>query len=172
MKSVVLINPLLGNKYPQPPLGLLSLGTALKYRGYKVQLVDMNVNPMRSLPDADIYGVGIVSAAYESAKELIKRLKDGNHNRIIIGGAHPSALPELSLKESGADALVVGEGEEAIFEAVKSTGIIQMRYMDNIDNLPIADYGLLDWRQYHPHPPHGKYSPFIPLVTSRGCPFG
>lgn len=172
MSKIILINPYQSNKYPQILMGLLSLGTMLNNAGYKADIYDCNIE-IGNIPfDYDIYGISIVSPAYINAQLLISQIKSKNSDaRIIVGGAHPSALPEQTLSELNVDTVVVGEGELSIFDALKHKGIINRNDLLDLDALAFPDYSLLKLDKYHPHPPHGRKLPFMPILTSRGCSF-
>lgn len=170
--NILLVNPPLNNKYAQPPLGLLSLGTVLKTKGHNVKIIDLNISKDARQFDADVCGFSIVSQSYEISKTILQYIKDNSsQTRLIVGGAHPSALPEQVMQELGVNAVVIGEGEQSIFKALETDGIIRPENLVEMDDLPMPDYALLDLTQYHPHPPHGRQIPFSPMLTSRGCPF-
>ncbi|MCG8432274.1 MAG: B12-binding domain-containing radical SAM protein, partial [Candidatus Omnitrophica bacterium] len=111
---------------------------------------------------------------------------------VVIGGPHVSALPEESLRDTGADYAVCGEGESSFVELIGYImrgdpweGIpgvykagdhrrVQRRpFIENLDDLPFPDWEAMDPRRYR-HAPHGgliKQFPVAPVVSSRGCPY-
>lgn len=85
--------------------------------------------------------------------------------KVIMGGIHPSILPEEALAH--ADAVVVGEAEgvwEKILEDIES-GNLQQRYHEpnpDLDRYIPKDFSTLAKKRM------GK---LVPLQTSRGCPY-
>ncbi|HPI67418.1 MAG TPA: radical SAM protein [bacterium] len=116
---------------------------------------------------------------FKKAKIINKKIKT------IIGGPHPTALPEECLEDKNVDFVVLGEGEETInelcsllknkknnFQNVLGIGfkknskiyINKLRpLIVNLDQLPMPAYHLLPGglRSYHPY-----------IDTSRGCVYG
>lgn len=130
----------------------------------------------------DIVGISCFSGAMDTVRLLTRRLKLKGLP-VILGGSHPSVLPEQSLTYTGADFAVAGEGEIALVELMDSlaagrdlsdvkslawrsgNGEIRVNprgaLVPDIDLLPIPDRSLTDRRQYF-----GEV-----LMTGRGCPF-
>lgn len=97
--------------------------------------------------------------------------KSGSGNiRTIVGGPHPSALPEIVLRD-GWSAVGKGEGEHIIEDLIygKQTGIGQGQRVKNLDAVPIPERNLIDTSIYGKK--RGKMGkPTAVLLTSRGCP--
>lgn len=110
---------------------------------------------------------------------------------IVIGGPHPSALPKLTLEETNADFIIVGEGEETFLELLQkieknqqiddipgiltknSKQVIKRNFIKELDKLPFPDWEQMDPRKYK-KAPHGaliKNFPVAPIITTRGCPY-
>ena len=179
--KVCLIHP------PQPnslddrldiPLGQLYLATVLRDAGYEVKVVDLSSIYTKQWPEligwADVYGFTIYTPSYGMCKELLRLARQINPNSVsVAGGAHPSALPEETIKDF--DYVVIGEGELALRDLVtslekgKSTGPRVIRYplIENLDSLPYPDLGLIDIHSYNRRV-DGQAS--LSFVTSRGCP--
>ena len=106
------------------PLGLGYLGAVLEEEGHEVQLWDGAVEeePLTTLLDSEAFDlVGITSVtpliheAWEAAAEAQKR------NAItILGGPHPTLLPDESLERPVVDLVVRGEAEDAIIEITRA----------------------------------------------------
>ena len=179
--KVCLIHP------PQPnslddrldiPLGQLYLATVLRGAGYEVKVVDLSSIYTKQWPEligwADVYGFTIYTPSYGMCKELLRLARQINPNSVsVAGGAHPSALPEETIKDF--DYVVIGEGELALRDLVtslekgKSTGPRVIRYplIENLDSLPCPDLGLIDIHSYNRRV-DGQAS--LSFITSRGCP--
>lgn len=81
---------------------------------------------------------------------------------IILGGIYPTLLPEHARRQSGADIIVSGPGENQILPWLKTIlgdRLVQERKFEELDDLPLPAYDLL------------RNTETLPLITSRGCPF-
>jgi radical SAM superfamily enzyme YgiQ (UPF0313 family) len=180
---VLLVNPKTGTRYPQLPLGLLSLAGALKAEGYEAVVLDRNTGTsiaeiVAGADKADAIGISVWSCGAEDGAEISRGLRAAHPGiPIIVGGPHASALPAQTAVVLACNAGVVGEGEAALVEVLRDgdlknrRGWIVNTPTGDIANLPMPAYGAVDWKRYKPHPPHGKWMPFVPMVTSRGCPY-
>ncbi|MFH1117714.1 MAG: radical SAM protein [Pseudomonadota bacterium] len=131
--------------------------------------------------EPDLVGITANSGNMDTVKRLVKRLK--RHNLpVILGGSHPTVLPEQSILYTGADMVISGEGEEALVHVMDSfqnhgglgripslawrdNGTVRVNergeLIRNLDELPIPDRSLVNRSDYF-----GEV-----LVTGRGCPF-
>ncbi|MBI2439815.1 MAG: B12-binding domain-containing radical SAM protein [Lentisphaerae bacterium] len=121
------------------------------------------------------------------------------HVPIVFGGHHPTADPVGTLRHKEVDFAVIGEGEETLaelalamknggagFEAIaglvfkdQSGHIVTNKprhFIEDLDTIPYPAYHLLDLEKYFKFPDmHGivkKRDRFMPILTSRGCPYG
>jgi len=143
----------------------------------------------------DLIGITATTSAFNSIIDLIRLLKEALPNTlIIVGGPHPSALPERSLKETEADFVAVGEGEMTLAELISHrkdggtepvwvNGLAYLRkdgsyqrnaprqLINDLDMLPFPARDLLDNSLYRP-PPSKRVGagPNTMVSTSRGCP--
>ncbi len=196
--KISFINPPIRTSFPQPPLGLALLAAIAEKSGASVRLFDgtalgfSNERLAREASGSDVVCMGAMTSSLSSAFSLAKEVKKLNPGAIVVlGGPHASILPKETLRECDAiDIVVKGEGEGTIAELVKCEfkrlgKISGLAFRDNgkitetpdrplihdLDSLPFPAYNLLDLRKYRPYPPHGKSLPFMPMLTSRGCPF-
>ncbi|MDA8168397.1 MAG: radical SAM protein [Nitrospiraceae bacterium] len=166
-----------------PRLGALLLATILKERGYetKVFLEDLAEPDWSYIENSDLLCISaITNTAQRSYMIGAKARKLGIP--VIMGGAHPSFMPEEALQHS--DYVVRQEGDESLPELLKylETGkpdiatIAGVSYWKNgsivhneprpfisgLLNVPMPDFSLAHgWR------PGDVY----PVSSSRGCPF-
>lgn len=200
IRSVALINPPQHTKYPQPPMGLALLGAILERGGYSVNIIDLNILPtmnVSSLVDSDVVGLTAMTPTINSTFEVIRNLKQIRPSVVVIlGGVHATLLPEETMRTAeDIDIIVRGEGDELFIDLLKvlhdNNPTMPVQYLQGIDcrlksnilhtpdkgknvdmdSLPFLAYHLLPWQKYRPHPPHGKELPWLPLITSRGCPY-
>jgi radical SAM superfamily enzyme YgiQ (UPF0313 family) len=134
--------------------------------------------------------VGISSLFTAYADEAIKTAETVKAYcpdcKIVLGGHHPTALPERVMESSAVDFVIRGEGEVSMplltkalcngsgYDEIpglvfrKSDGrlhVSETAIMDNLQNYPLPASQLLDWRFYRRNK---KASTMI--VASRGCP--
>lgn len=126
----------------------------------------------------DILGLGF-TAGYFQYQKIQKICKAINKSRdrpfVVLGGYGPSPAPEFWIEKTGADAVVCGEGEYGIIELLDSMkpGIYHSEAVKKLDELPLPYYDALPMDYYLNH--HNfttlPTDRFLPMVTSRGCPY-
>jgi len=176
MLKIILINPpspYLANDAAYPPSGLLYLASVMEKAGQDVSLVDLTGNPdwrsvVRGL-DADLFGITCVTPNVPLVREISYLLP--SDRPVVLGGAHPSFLPEDTLKQVRCDAIVKGEGEEVIETVLNDLkkGNLKKIYeggVVRVKAIPKPSRHLVDLHRYTPG---GEKT--TPIYTSRGCPF-
>ena len=167
-----------------PRLGSVLLGTILQNQGLDVKVVVEEVcqPDYRTLDfKPDLVGISSISSTAPRAYALADFYREQGIP-VVLGGAHPSFLPEEGLQH--ADYVVCGEGDYALPELVQAIegggdfsriGNLAYRegdvvhknpwrpFLEDLDSLPIPNYHLIhQWR--------GNRG-CISIATSRGCPF-
>ena len=185
------------------PIGLLSVASFLKYKGYEVCIMDSQVERLTEdaltiyIRDNDFDVVGLstftntITYSYFTAK-LCKQILP--KCKIVLGGVHATILPQRTLEECPeADYIVMGEGEyrmEGLLQYLCGQNkelkdidglayrqgqeiILQPpnQVIENLDELPLPDYGMLKIEKYIPHPSQYKMLPNYPIIIQRGCPY-
>jgi len=146
-----------------PPLALPLLA-AVTPPGVKVRLIDEAVEDVDLKLEADLVGLSCMTPNAPRTYALADHFR-GRGIPVVMGGIHPSSIPEEALKHC--DALVVGEAESLwprVLEdagAGRLQGIYQSSSLSSLQNLPPPRWGLLPARKY-----------FVPqtVQVSRGCP--
>ena len=171
-----------------PPLGLERLAACLEPLA-EVKILDLRFEGESWLETAsafapDFIGVNVKTTmyathSYRMADRLRARLPQA---RLILGGLHASSVPEEALTHG--DAVVIGEGEQAMVEIVQGKPLPEIQGLacrdaagkpiftpvrplrENLDELPPP--------ARHLRPSHYRYmaAKLIPmdlLETSRGC---
>ena len=181
-----------------PPLGLAYLGAVLEKNGYKVHILDLNAEPelsndfKRILQEGKpgIVGITCLTPFYSAVLSLAKIAKEITKARVVLGGAHATALPEELLRSNIIDYIVLGEGEPTLLElsdsllkgksspeSVKGIAYIKdgsfnktasREYIQNLDELPFPSRHLLPIGKYTS--PQYDQSKVTSIITSRGCP--
>ncbi|MDD5255113.1 MAG: radical SAM protein, partial [Candidatus Omnitrophica bacterium] len=184
---VAFINPMAkGMKVTIEPLNLGYLAGYLELHGIEVKIIDQmagdDIKKEISAYHPDIVGITsmtpMVLDAYRIA-DMCRRMKI----LTILGGPHPSALPEEALEH--ADIVVTGEGEAAMLAIVKeglTSGIVSRPYLNDLDALPLHPRHLMKQGFYLGGASETKkymlafLGPALAsiksaaLLTSRGCP--
>ena len=136
---------------------------------------------------ADIYLISsLFTTYYQETERIISIIRNQNSEALIAaGGYHPSLYPEYFINKTGADFIIMGEGEAAAVQLVQALenggrpedipGIISRRSSGNekrlmadapdIKILPFPARDLLlhrDFRAYR--------KIFVSMISSRGCP--
>ena len=182
---ILLINPKPGIdwKYRRddpivgPPIGLLSIGSALQSSGFKVKLIDAAVEPnhlsmiRKEILDNPLFvGLSVMTPQVSSALEIADLIKGESPKiPVVWGGIHPSLYPEQTLKDRSVDIIVRGIGEETVVELSRklnsSAGLDQIKgigfkqnsellftpsraFPVNMDTFPELDYELLRLEKY------------------------
>ena len=167
---IALPNPALTNPTMYFPLGNLYLAAMAKMAGFSVQIVDMRAGE-QPLPNAEFYGFSCTTPEIKAAKRLATKVK-GN---TIVGGPHPTLLPDDCLKTF--DYVVRGEGEYALIDILKGNQHTQLVSADRIMNLDLIPYPAWDLvenpfsEELFPGERYGKGQKAMTLLGSRGCPF-
>jgi len=145
----------------------------------------------------DAVGVScLFSSQIENSLKVCEIIKSINTKIFtIIGGAHPSAMVNEVLENRDVDFVIIGEGENTVIHLLKEIegnknfniidGIgyrekdkirIQQKttYIEDLDKIPFPAWDLLPLEIYfkinRPHGAKPKRRPFLPIITSRGCP--
>lgn len=136
--------------------------------------------------EPDIIAFGALTSTYQWGLQIAAAAKELNPEvKIIFGGVHTSALPDLVLQRPEIDYVVVGEADIAFPEILKSiekndltTPIINTRYKTNdgkiirgkqggfiqdLDSLPFYDKTI--WEEYL------RLGDLYITMTTRGCPY-
>ncbi len=126
-KKIIFFFPAFSSQEATAPLGILAVATPLLRAGYQVKIIDSTITPnfqkrvLEELADALCLAVSLVTgpmiretvAIGRAAKALCPDLP------IVIGGWHPSLLPDQTLAADFVDVVVKGQGEEALLEVVR-----------------------------------------------------
>lgn len=146
--------------------------------GVKEQLRDFRPN---------VVGIHMKTPQYRSALNVAVIAKELNPSvKVVLGGPHPTILPEEVASQDGVDFVVAGEGEETLVELCEALekgkdpddidGIVfrrngavvrnrSRRLIEDLDSLPFPERErIVDKRRY-------PAEAFGLIFTARGCPF-
>ena len=126
--KILLINPLDREFLPPSmfPLGLGYVASSLRNAGHEIDVLDLNGNRDDGLLELkkrltknhfDLIGMTSIITQYGKVKDLGKFVKSFSPSTpLVIGGAGPTSVPLLYLKNCYADIVCIGEGENTIKE--------------------------------------------------------
>lgn len=143
----------------------LTMVAALTPPDVEVSIVDENLEDINFEDNIDLVGISVMTAHAPRAYEISEQFR-ARGVKVVLGGIHPSAIPEEAIQH--ADAVVIGEAEglwASLIEDFK-TGRMKKLYKaskpcDLVD-LPIPRRDLLK---------KGAYNIGSTVQTTRGCPF-
>ncbi|MBI4650464.1 cobalamin B12-binding domain-containing protein [Candidatus Desantisbacteria bacterium] len=198
----------------EPPFWIAVIAAFLRNNKFNVVILDSNaenispdetaekinqINPLLSA--VIVYGSQPSASTHNMtiAGKICKAIKKNTSVKVAIGGLHPSALPERTIKEESVDFVIEGEGPftlKNLLEVLRSegndySGIRGLWYRENniilnnpraplINNLdeglPIAAWDLLPMKKYKAHNWHcfddiENRMPYGAVYTSLGCPY-
>ena len=212
-KTIVLLNPpiTLQELYGdlsfaadfQVPLNLLYLAATVREAGFNVHVIDPQVRELDfdSCIDAirelapDYIGLSFSFAyALPQSRRFATKIKECfPDTKLIAGGVHFSACPEVTMRESiEIDYGIVGEGEESLVELLETLdkkedivsveGIIYRNGEDfirttarpliaDLDKLPLPAWDLVDMNSYGTLTHNDVLFRSTLIITARGCPY-
>ena len=187
------------------PHGIAYIAAVLKKKGHKVVIYSQDIHhyPEEHLTkyldnnEFDIVGVSVIAGYYQYAKLLklskaINKSKRRNKFVYIIGGHGVSPDPEYFINKTGADLIVMGEGEATILDVVKrdcpadakgiayNDGLLgktiinpRRELIQDIDSIPFPAYELFPMEYYRLiRKPHIEKTDFaMHMLSGRGCTF-
>lgn len=126
-KKVVFFFPAFSSSEATAPLGILAVATPLLRAGYSVAIVDSTITPdfkrrvLREVEDALCLGISLVTGPMiRETVQVARAVKVWNPEfPVILGGWHPSLLPDQTLQADCVDVVVRGQGEDAMLEIVQ-----------------------------------------------------
>jgi len=194
-RKVVLFLPKYDGPLFGPPLGLLSLASALRNAGYQPVIIDGALCPdyseaiQREIDGCAAFGVSLLTGPMIrdaiAASRMVRRFRP--ETTIIYGGWHPSLLTAQTLREDFVDVVVRHQGEKTLVEILqrqearagldlvagcwfKRDGQVfcnSDRPATPLSALPQPAYDLVDFEAYA----RACGSRKLPYATSIGCPY-
>jgi len=185
-------------------LGILRVAAVLERAGHEVEVLDLSgiENYLEAAGDhakgsaATICGLTATTPQLPAARSVIERIRDVRPDaRILLGGPHVTLVNAARKREAKlntigrghaafdrlrelADVLVAGDGELAVFEALKMTDPLvdadvpkgHLFLTDSsYDSLPLPARHLVDMSSYR-YQIEGRDA--VSLIAQLGCPFG
>ena len=179
-----------------PPLGIMSIGAALKREGSEVALFDWSGEDLdaqkQGLLDGfrpDLVGLTVTIGTSIERSIVVSQWGHKIGAKVIWGGPCPSVLPDLVLRDAPVDFVAIGEGEQTMLDLVKVLGsagdpktvnglafnregapfrTAARARLTDLNQLPMPMWPELGDLTKYLISYYGRKA--IPMVTSRGCP--
>jgi radical SAM superfamily enzyme YgiQ (UPF0313 family) len=148
-----------------PPMALAILA-ALTPEDFSIKVTDELVDDIDFSFPADIVALSVNTTSAFRAYEVAARFRKTGA-RIVMGGIHPSVMPEESSRH--ADSIVIGEAEGIWEELMNDIMAGQLKTVYECVDRPLPEtIPAPRWELLH----ENKY--FVPRTfqVSRGCPYG
>ena len=200
--KVALVFPRFAYRSGDPPLGVAYLAGALNSEpGVHVDILDTTFQtwPRRYLARTfgqeqyDIVGISIMSSMVTAGSTVAALAKNVKKDTLVImGGPHPTVMPEQTLEDPNVDAVCIGEAEKTFSEIVENfpelDGIPGLVYVKdgtiieneprepirNLDSLSPPAWELLPMRAYMRNwfqmDSVARSVLGTSILASRGCP--
>jgi radical SAM superfamily enzyme YgiQ (UPF0313 family) len=156
--------PLYLNRALYSPLaGLLAVAATIPTDRYEVVLTDENIETIDFDLKADLVGISAMTAYVNRGYEIADQFR-ARGVPVIMGGVHPSFMPQEALKH--ADAVVIGEAELVIPKILDDLERGEMRGVYRADRLhPMVGVSMPRYDLLKKH----RYVNRTFVQTSRGC---
>ena len=186
-----------------PPLGIGYIASVLEQKGFRVKIIDcpplnlthFDLCKLLQKEKPEIVGFTITTVSVISAIIAARNAKAVLPDSLIVmGGSHPTALPEETMRNGPFDVAVLGEGEFSFLELAQRVrnaskdfsginGLMYRQngeliftgksaYLEDLDSLPFPALHLFPPLSiYHPMPGNVRKIPYAQMITSRGCPY-
>jgi len=169
-KKIVFFFPAFSSQEATAPLGILAVATPLLRAGYDVRIIDSTITPnfqkrvIEELSDALCLAVSLVTGPMIRETVQIARMAKQLYPEkpVVLGGWHPSLLPDQTLAAEYVDIIVKGQGEDdgrLVFN--------RPRALRPIRELPPKAYQLGDYDAYE----RVCGRRWAMYITSLACPF-
>ncbi len=189
-KRILLVKPSgrkgLSFSFDLIPLGLEYIAANIEGSVEKVDIVDMELD-RRTFQDClqfyrpDLVGISLSATEHNQTLALAKAAKKIGATT-VLGGYHPTAVPDLMLSYPQIDVVVRGEGEQTIKQLVeqgtaenvlgtsykKNGKIIHNENRPRIENLDSIPFPARHLRQY-PYKSADRKTDCDVIMMSRGC---
>jgi anaerobic magnesium-protoporphyrin IX monomethyl ester cyclase len=170
-KRILLVKPSgrkgLSFSFDLIPLGLEYIAAYVKDNAEQVNIVDMELDHRKFQECLDFYqpdlvGISLSATEHNQTLSLANAAKKSGATT-VVGGYHPTSIPDLMLSHTQIDVVIRGEGEETMRELVeqgtpenvlgasykKNGKIIHNENRPRIENFDSIPFPARHLRQYH-----------------------
>ncbi len=189
--KIVLVSPISRAGNGGFILGLAYISAMLKQHGFSnISGFDLMYQKekqfLEACIDADLVGFYCTTRTFREVRRLAATIKQKNQGcLVIVGGPHPTLVPDQVIAVRDVDVVGIGEGEFTMLEIAqnladknrnfsavkgiywkKDKSIIinpARELLTDLDRLPLPDWDLFDRKNYH--------RDIATPIASRGCPY-
>ena len=162
--SQLITQPMLfGRALFSPVTGLIAVAALIPEDRYEVVLTDENVEPIDFDLKADLVGISAMTCYVNRGYEIADKFRERGVP-VIMGGVHPSFMPQEALEH--ADAVLVGEAELVMgkvlddLEQGELRGTYKADRLHSMADVPLPRYDLMK---------RSRYFNRAFIQTARGC---
>lgn len=162
--TLIKVSMLEGKGYDAMKPLIFAIFEAITPADVEMEYIDERVEELPEMIDSDIIALSVETFAARRAYEIARKYRT-DKNRIIMGGFHPTVLPDEALEHC--DTVLVGDAEDTWPEYLKdySAGITKDRYIS-------SNQGKISEIDFNSRAFAGKKYHKIGLVQfSRGCKY-
>ena len=146
-----------------PQLALFIL-QGLTPKQHEVKIVEEEYMQLDLNEECDVVGISCMTSNAYRGYRIADAFRE-NGKKVVMGGVHPSLLPDEALEH--ANAVVIGEAEgvwEKILEDIESNNLQRIYHepKPDLDRYVPKDFSTL---------PKKRFYNLIPIQTTRGCPY-
>jgi radical SAM superfamily enzyme YgiQ (UPF0313 family) len=189
-KRILLVKPAgrkgLSFSFDLIPIGLEYIAAYIKDSVDQINIVDLELDNRKFQDILKVYNpdiVGITLSATEHNQGLyLAKIAKQNKLPVVVGGYHPTSVPDLMLSYPQIDAVVRGEGEAAMKELVETgafENVLGLSYtkngkiIHNSDRKPIENLDSLPFPARHlrlyPYKSQDRVTDCDVITMYRGC---
>ncbi len=166
------------------PVGIASVMTFVRRHGYDFDLLDVDIDDLSdesienylATHEYDVVLTGCIVTHYKWIKWLTRTIRKLQPStKIVVGNSVAGSIPELFLRNTAADVVVIGEGEFSTLDVLRAyedrtpLGAVEgIAFLDptgafvktpkrkacKIDDLPMVDWTVVDYRKYFERSDH------------------
>lgn len=172
--------------------GLAILAACARAAGHEINLIDLRAlkgwkHFRETLAERrpQVAAVTMMSVDYDPAMRALEIIREVDPAIVtMVGGAHPTIMPDELADSPLIDHIFLGEGEESFPDALGKLArgepvphLVPGTHPD-LDTIPYADHDLFveEWRRqgYEPSSPEAAFvpelpPPFVTVIAGRGC---
>ncbi|MBN2458155.1 radical SAM protein [Candidatus Woesearchaeota archaeon] len=184
-----------------PPTSLMYVASGLERAGFRPKIVDLQLenkthHQLRKIlerTDAKVAGVTTTTPEIQENVQLLDFIKRVRPDiKTVMGGPHPTLLPDDAIRYNSVDAIFKGEGElefpNLINAFVKNKSLKKVggisykekgriihnrpaRLIDDLDSIPFPAWHLIKYKDYLWPVKDRGIIPGGTMLTTRGCPY-
>jgi radical SAM superfamily enzyme YgiQ (UPF0313 family) len=148
-------------KMPQLSLHILA---SLTPNDVDITVVDEEIREIDFSSDFDLVGISCMTATANRSYQLSDLFRQRG-SKVVLGGIHPTILPQEAIRH--ADAIVIGEAEGCWADVIDD---FKNRRLEKFYHVPEPDLSKFPFPRRDFHIDKALFN-CVGLVTTRGCPY-